>query len=172
MKNVEKVGIEIERKFVIKMPDVLTLRSQKDYTVSEILQIYLKSEQGETRRVRRRVYSDRTLYIETKKIRIDNMSSEEIERGMSKNEFDALASSPLEGTNPIRKLRHTFVYEGQLFEIDIYPEWGQTAVMETELPTRDTDVSMPPFIEIIKEVTGDKSYSNASMSKSFPEELI
>ena len=172
MENNQRAGIEIERKFVIRMPDLTTLRSQKDYTVSEILQIYLPSGQGETRRVRRRTFDDRTLYIETKKIRIDNMSSEEIEREIGKEEFDTLASSPLEGTTPIHKTRHTFIYEGQLFEIDVYPEWQSSAIMETELEARDTMVELPKFIEIVKEVTGHRSYSNASMSRSFPKELI
>lgn len=172
MDNIERAGIEIERKFVIRMPDLTTLRSQKDYTLSEILQIYLPSGQGETRRVRRRTFDNRTLYIETKKIRIDNMSSEEIEREIEKEEFDILASSPLEGTTPIHKTRHTFIYEGQLFEIDVYPEWQSTAIMETELEARDTMVKLPKFIEIVKEVTGHSSYSNASMSRSFPKELI
>lgn len=172
MSNKEMVGIEIERKFVIKMPDVSTLLSQKDYTVSEILQIYLPSEQGETRRVRRRAYSDRTFYIETKKLRIDNMSSEETEREISEREFNALEQTILEGTKPVEKIRHTFLYLGQLFEIDVYPEWHSTAIMETELESRETKVEMPPFIDIIKEVTGDKNYSNASMSRSFPKELI
>lgn len=172
MKNNEKVGIEIERKFVIKMPDILTLLSQKDYTVSEILQIYLPSGKGETRRVRSRAYGDRTLYIETKKIRIDSMSSEETEREISEEEFNNLAASILEGTTPIRKTRHTFIYEDQLFEIDVYPRWHSTAIMETELQAGDTEVVMPSFIRIVKEVTGDKAYSNASMSRSFPRELI
>ena len=170
MNNDTKSAVEIERKYIIKMPDISVLLSQKDYTVSQILQIYLPSEKGETRRVRRRVYSDRTLYIETKKIRIDNMSSEEIEREISKAEFDSLALHPLDGTDPIHKNRHTFLYADQLFEIDIYPQWQSTAIMETELSSREAEVKMPPFIEIIKEVTGNKAYSNASMSRSFPPE--
>lgn len=171
MNNNTKSAVEIERKYIIKMPNLSVLSSQNDYTVSEILQIYLPSEQGETRRVRRRVYKDRTLYIETKKLRIDGMSSEEIERELTEGEFDLLASSPLAGTSPIIKARHTFIYEGQLFEIDIYPQWKSTAIMETELQARDTKIEMPPFIEIVREVTGVKGYSNAAMSRSFlPEE--
>ena len=42
--------------------------------------------------------------------------------------------------------------------------------METELPSRDTEVGMPSFIRIIADVTGDKRYSNAAMSRSFPKE--
>lgn len=170
MNNNTKSAVEIERKYIIKMPDLSVLSSQNDYTVSEILQIYLPSEQGETRRVRRRAYKDRTLYIETKKLRIDGMSSEEIERELTEGEFDLLASSPLAGTSPIIKARHTFIFEGQLFEIDIYPQWKSTAIMETELQARDTKIEMPPFIEIVREVTGVKGYSNAAMSRSFPPE--
>ena len=170
MNNNTKSAVEIERKYIIKMPDLSVLSSQNDYTVSEILQIYLPSEQGETRRVRRRASKDRTLYIETKKLRIDGMSSEEIERELTEGEFDLLASSPLAGTSPIIKARHTFIFEGQLFEIDIYPQWKSTAIMETELQARDTKIEMPPFIEIVREVTGVKGYSNAAMSRSFPPE--
>jgi len=43
--------------------------------------------------------------------------------------------------------------------------------METELPSEDTNTDIPPFIKIIKEVTGIKAYSNASMSRAFPNEI-
>ena len=56
-------------------------------------------------------------------------------------------------------------------EIDIYPEWDSTAILEVELRSRDEQISLPDFIKILKEVTGDKRYSNASMSRTFPEEL-
>ena len=63
-------------------------------------------------------------------------------------------------------------YGGQLFEIDVYPAWKNTAIMETELDDREREVEIPTFIEIIREVTGYKAYSNASMSKSFPKEDV
>lgn len=170
MEHKETIGIEIERKYIIKLPDLDKIYAQQSHTESKILQIYLPSEQGETRRIRRREYPDRTLYIETTKLRIDGMSSRETERELEREEFDRLASSPLEGTEPIIKTRHTFIYLGQTFEIDIYPQWRSTAIMETELDCRERVVEMPPFIEIIREVTGNKAYSNASMSKSFPKE--
>ena len=168
----ETNSVEIERKYIIKMPDISLLELQDSYSKSEILQIYLPSEKGETRRVRRRAYDDKTKYIETRKIRIDNMSATEIERELSPLEFDSLASEIKEGTTPIDKVRHTFVYENQLFEIDVYPQWKFTAIMETELENRETKVEIPSFINIIREVTGDKAYSNAAMSREFPKEDI
>lgn len=170
MSDKTSIGIEIERKYIIKMPDLATLTSQNSYTASDILQIYLPAQQGETRRIRRRSYPDKTIFIETKKIRLDNMSSTEIERELGEEEFSTLAQTILKGTCPIEKTRHTFIYLGQTFEIDVYPDWKRTAIMETELPSRETEVKMPPFLEIIREVTGNKAYSNASMSKFFPKE--
>ena len=172
METKEKVGVEIERKYVIAMPNIDLLRLQESYTVSEILQIYLPSKLGETHRIRRRAYEGKTVCTETRKIRLDKMSSTEIEREINLFEFENLAKEPLFGTKPISKLRHTFIYEGQLFEIDVYPNWSKTAIMETELDSREREVKIPSFINIIREVTGDKSYSNASMSRRFPEELI
>ena len=98
------------------------------------------------------------------------MSSTETEREISPDEFDILAKNIKEGTNPINKTRFTFKYEGQTFEIDVYPEWKSSAIMETELEDRDTVVEFPDFIKILSDVTGNRRYSNAAMAKSFPEE--
>lgn len=172
MKENDKICVEIERKYVIKKPDISFIKGSMSHTESKILQIYLPSEKGETRRIRRRIYSDKTVCTETKKIRIDKMSSTEIEREISLAEFDELSHSIKQGTIPIEKTRHTFTYDGQLFEIDIYPQWKSTAIMETELDDREKQVKIPDFIEIVHEVTGDKSYSNAAMSQKMPKELV
>lgn len=171
MSDKSVVGLEIERKYVIMLPSTEQMSEMEGYVATPILQIYLPSADGETRRVRRRIYPDRTAYIETRKIRVDSMSSTEIEREIDREEFLALSASPLGGTSPVEKVRHSFTYHGQIFEIDVYPQWSRTAIMETELPSRETEVEMPDFINIIKEVTGIKAYSNASMSRVFPEEL-
>ena len=165
-----KVGLEIERKYIIAMPSVATLATRSDYTESRITQIYISGEVGETRRVRRREYPDKTLYFETVKRRVDSISSEERERELDRAEYDELSALILPGTSAVEKTRYTFAFRGQTFEIDVYPQWRSTAIMETELPTREAEVEMPPFIKIIREVTGDKAYSNAAMSREFPPE--
>ncbi len=165
-------SIEIERKYVIEIPSEEKMASMPEYTVSDIIQTYISSAKEVTHRVRKRVYPDRTVYTETKKIRIDKISAIEDEREISEEEYLAIRVNTKEGTSPLNKRRHTFVYEGQTFEVDVYPKWKRSCIMETELKSRDSVVKMPPFIKIIKEVTGDKSYSNASMSHAFPDECI
>ena len=166
------VNLEIERKYIIEKPSLDSMRECEGYEASDIVQIYLDSPIGVTRRIRSRAYQDgRVQYFETEKRRVDKMSSQEREREITKADFDNYSLQIAADTRPIIKTRHTFMYLGQLFEIDVYPEWERTAVMETELPSRDTEVEMPDFIHIAVEVTGDKRYSNAAMSRKFPDEL-
>lgn len=164
-------NIEIEKKYIIAIPEESVLSVMEEYTRSEIVQIYLESPAGITHRVRSRETSGNVTYTETKKIRIDKMSSYEDEREITKEEFLALAEKRDKSTAPIHKIRYTFVYFGQLFEIDVYPEWQRTAILETELKTRETQVKFPEFVKILRDVTGDKSYSNAGMSRNFPPEI-
>ena len=164
--------VEIERKYVIKKPKLSDLTACEEYSVSEIRQTYLESEDGVTHRVRMRRYQDGVLYTETKKVRIDKISSYEDERQIDEAEYLRLLSGIKKGTRTLRKTRHAFSYLGQSFEIDIYPEWSRAAIMETELSRRDFKVSIPPFISVVAEVSGDFRYSNAAMSKEFPKEPI
>lgn len=166
------VNLEIERKYIIEKPSLDSMRGCEGYEASDIVQIYLDSPACVTRRIRSRAYPDgRVQYFETEKRRVDKMSSQEREREITKADFDNYSLQIAADTRPIIKTRHTFMYLGQLFEIDVYPEWERTAVMETELPSRETEVEMPDFIHIAVEVTGDRRYSNAAMSRKFPDEL-
>ena len=163
--------VEIERKYIIELPSILQMKACENYTSSEIVQIYLNSEKGVTRRIRSRAYADVTRYYETTKVRIDAMSSHEYERKIEEREFLELKALIAQDSRPIIKTRHTFDYLGQTFEIDVYPDWEHTCIMETELPARETRVEFPDFIRVVAEVTGDKRYSNAAMSRSFPDEM-
>ena len=165
------MGVEIEKKYIIEKPDFEILSRRDSYTQSEIVQIYLEAAVGKTHRVRSRTTNGKTVYTETVKIRIDKMSSQEIENEITEDRFLELSANPRANSNPIHKVRHTFISDGQLFEIDVYPEWKRSCIMETELPSRDTVVNMPMFLKILRDVTGDSAYSNSSMSKSFPKEL-
>jgi len=165
-----EANVEIERKYIIVKPCLADMQAMEGFCFSEIEQTYLKSIPRITHRVRARTANGRTVYTETKKIRIDRVSAYEDEQVISEAEYKALLLNIADGTKPVRKTRHVFKYEEQVFEIDFYPEWHNTAIMETELSSREKKVVMPPFIQIIKEVSGIKEYSNASLSRGFPEE--
>ena len=161
--------IETERKYVISMPDIPTLERQEGYFRRDIEQIYLTSAPDITSRIRRSESNGACTYFRTDKRRISAMSAIEDELEITADEYSALRENIAHGSRPIVKTRHTFTFSGACFEIDVYPGWQTAAVLETELPDEGAAVIFPPFIKVIKEVTGDHRYSNASMSRHFPE---
>ena len=168
----ETTPLEIEKKYVIEKPDIDALSSIDGYTKSEILQTYLLSNPKVTHRVRRRTYNGHTVYTETKKVRIDKISSFEDEREIDENEYLTLLAIADPMATPVEKTRHTVPIGELTLEIDVYPAWEKCCVMEIELPSRETEPIIPDFIHIIVDVTGDKRYSNASMSRAFPPEPV
>ena len=162
--------IEIERKFIIRKPEREVLLNQPFAESTSIVQIYLSAPKGVTRRIRSRSYNSCVRYFETFKKRIDKMSTFEDEKEILQEELVRKSKEIKENSSPIIKERISFAYEGKTIEIDFYPQWKNTAIMEIELTSCDEDVKIPEFIDVIKEVTGVKSYSNAAMSTNFPPE--
>ncbi len=164
--------LETERKYLIRKPNFQLLSGLDGYTVSDIEQIYLDEKDGLTRRVRMIKYADRVEYTENTKRRISKMTCIENEVEITKERYLELKSEIASDCSPLYKRRHTFYYLGQTLEIDEYPSFLHSAILEIELKSEDTIPAFPEFIEIISEVTGDKKYSNHSMAKSFPDENL
>lgn len=162
--------IETERKYIVKKPLVLDMQKYPSYTESRITQTYLE-DPTRTHRVRRREYSGGGVeYTENIKERISGMSAIENEREICKDEYNELIKNVQSGTSPVFKTRRTVEYCGYVFEFDFYEPWVDTCIMEVELPSENTEFELPPFVEVVREVTGIKTYSNHSMAYGFPAE--
>lgn len=98
------------------------------------------------------------------------MSREEDEHEISAAEYAELLKRADAGRKPVHKMRYCLDYMEQLFEIDVYPFWTDRAIMEIELDSEEREVMLPPFIEVIKEVTGDGRYTNAAIAREVPAE--
>ncbi len=166
----DRKTIETERKFIIMKPDTDVMRTYPDYTVSEITQTYLSGAPGVTERVRRRRYADRVEYTHTSKVRISHASSIEDERTVTEDEYLKLLERMKPGTRPVVKTRHTLRRGELTYEIDVYPEWESSCIMECELRDEESNVPIPPFITVLREVTGIREYSNAAFATEFPKE--
>ena len=88
----------------------------------------------------------------------------EIESEISEKEYKELKKHCREGFGIIEKTRHVFDYKGQTFELDIFPFWNDKAFLEAEVSSEDTEIPIPPFIKVIKEVTEDLSYRNSALA--------
>lgn len=89
----------------------------------------------------------------------------EIERRLSQAEYLKLLMEADMTKRQIRKTKYCLTYENQYFEIDVYPFWTDKAIAEIELSDENAAIAFPKQIKVIKEVTDDDSYKNASLSK-------
>lgn len=161
-------NLEVEKKFLIKYPDIEHLKTISDYT--EIEQIYLKSEDGISERIRKRGKSGEYLYYHTVKKHLTDMTRIEEERVISLAEYEELKKRADEKYNIIYKTRYCADYEGHTMEIDVFPFWSRQAFLEVELSSEDEEFRIPDFIKVIRDVTEDKYYTNHALAYNIPAE--
>ena len=159
---------EIERKYLIRRPTESYLR--ENAVRSDIVQTYLLSEPGQTERVRSRRSSEAVCYTHTVKIRLSAMRRIENEREITAAEYERLLRRADPSRRPIEKQRWVLGWHGQNFEIDLFPFWTKQAYLELELDDESQQIDFPPEITVLREVTDDKRYTNASLAREIPAE--
>lgn len=155
---------EIERKYLIEYPDLKWLNEYPNCKRVEIIQTYLKSDADEEKRLRQRGDGANFVYFETKKRKISDIKRVEVERRISEAEYLELIMDADTTKRQIRKTRYCLTYENQYFEIDVYPSWDDKAILEIELRDENAEIIFPEQIKVIKEVTNDAAYKNASLA--------
>lgn len=172
MTDKEKAPIEIERKFLIRFPDVEVLQKQKGVRVKKMRQTYLRAENGITARVRAVTENGKTRYVHTEKSRISDLSAIECEREVSEAEYQKLLKNADPERKTIEKTRYAVPFGDHVAEIDLYPFWNDRAVLEIELAAEDEQCPIPPYVAVIKEVTDDKWYKNVNLAKEIISEEL
>ena len=161
---------EIERRFLIRFPDLEYLSAHAAAT--DITQVYLTSESGDTDRVRKRGRDGEYSYTHTVKHRISGVRRIEQEREISGEEYGELLKNADPSLRCIEKRRWCLEYGGRLFEIDIFPFWTDRAIVEIELTDETQTLSFPPEIEVIREITDDGRYTNVALASAVPYDEI
>lgn len=158
--------LDTRRKYLIAFPDVRALEQKPNCQRVEILQAYLHSEvPGEIIRIRQRGRDGNYVYFKTRKRTVEGMKRIEMEERLSKNEYLELLMQADPQYRPIRKQRFCLSENGLYYNIDIYPQWNDQALMEIELYRGDEEVRFPEGIRIIREVTGEKEFTNPYIAR-------
>lgn len=163
--DINQAPLEIERKFLIGYPDIAELRKMPHYHAVHMEQSYL-SAQGDFPggRVRRITDGAAVRCVYTYKERISAVTRREFEREISEEEYEKLLSCKTPGTVTIIKDRHSFLYQGLTYELDVYTFWDDKATLEAEVESEDTPIPIPPCVKLIKEVTYDRRYNNSRLA--------
>ena len=162
----EPKPLETRRKYLIAYPDLDMLESRPNCQRVEIMQAYLKSEiPGEMIRIRQRGRDGNYVYYKTRKRIIDGMKRVETEERLSHHEYLDLLMQADPDYRPIRKARYCLSENGLCYNIDIYPQWDDQALMEIELYNAGDEVVFPEGIEVIREVSGEEKYTNPYIAR-------
>ncbi len=156
---------EIERKFLIDYPDVAWLESAPNCQRIEITQTYLCAGPKEEVRLRRRGIDGHYTYYKTVKRTVSARKRVEVEKRLSREDYCSLLALADPTKRPIVKTRYCLTYAGQYLAIDLFPFWEDKAIAEVELSNEEAPVVLPPQLRIIKEVTEDAAYKNATLAQ-------
>lgn len=166
-------GIEIERKYLIRMPEEAMLMEKPGCRIWSIIQTYLRNgADGSTRRLRKITENGADTYFYTCKHHINALSQQEEETEISLKMYQDMMTDADPELNQISKRRFRIPYRGQLLEIDIYSFWKDRATLEIELENEIQPVLIPEWINVVREVTSDRAYKNNRLAKTVPMEDI
>ena len=168
--NDEKTPLEIERKYLIRFPDLKRLEEKPNCEKIEIVQTYLQSKDDTEVRVRMRGKDGRYLFYRTEKRRITDTSRAEVERRITQEEYAVYLADADPLRRPVRKMRYCLTENSRYYEIDVFPEWKKQAILEVELRSENEEVVFPEEVQVIREVTSDRRYLNHALAVDMPEE--
>jgi CYTH domain-containing protein len=166
------VPYEIERKFLLAAPDGAVLDGLAT-SVSHIEQTYLRNDDGQAERVRRRTVrrpgadGETVTLTHTRKVGVSKGVVEEYERELDEAEYGELLQRSDADRVPVVKTRWVVRHDGRDWEVDHLVSPRDLWLMEVELPAADdveAELEVPPWAHGVREVTGDDAYSNKNLA--------
>lgn len=165
--------LEIEHKYLIKFPGnwaQLAELFDSVVDIKRISQTYLIPKDNKpAARVRKTIEGltgeTNTVYHFNQKKPVKTGIHEETEFKISEKEYEKYLKEANPKKHEVFKTRFVFKYHDQIFELDLFKgRLKGLAILEIELKKEDDVVEMPEFFTMLKEITGDKSYTNFALA--------
>ena len=154
--------IEEERKYIVELTGPLP----DDCIESDITQTYLLGEPDCEVRLRRRGFDGKFVYVHTTKKKTSENEELVTERQINLSLYEMMLGLADPQCHTIAKHRQSFIWQGQYFEIDTYGEQlAGLVILETKGIAEGEPVKFPPFVNVLKEITGNKEYYNYNLAR-------
>ena len=148
-----------ERKYIVRLTEDIP-----DSIESEIIQTYLTSDPRSEVRLRRTL-NGVSVNVRTTKKTLANNAQVVTERQIDNNLYESLMRQADPYRQSIHKIRKTFIWRGQFFELDTYlSPMRNLQILETKGIVDHEDVNFPPFIEVVEDITGKTEYYNYNLA--------
>merc|ERR1711997_650299 len=177
---VRRIGIDVGDRFSAnarKVKFVINgLPEDSDFPVKftdfQVVHHYLHSAQKEYQtRLRKRVRNGRATYTFT--VRKPELQGQtvEVKQPISQRDYANLLAHRDDNHLPVFKTRRSFLYENQQYQLDIYrapchSRCQGLILLETFTTLKDDELvdSLPPFLQVKRNVTGDPAFSMYNLS--------
>ncbi len=158
--------LEIEDKYLLRSFDPAVI--PVPYETVEIAQTYLVPEEsGAEERVRMRQWLGCVSYFHTTKRPAFDGARIEIERTIDAGEYERLLKRADLEKRTIRKRRHCFVWKSQYFEADVFQgSYEGLCLLERERTDLNDTTEIPPFMDVVRDVTNESAYKNGVLATS------
>lgn len=149
-----------ERKYIVEVTDDVPGAIESD-----IVQTYLSADPRTEARLRKRQWQGKEVNVLTTRKRVSDNEQIETERQISDNVYESLLQQADPYRQPIHKLRKSFIWKGQYFELDHFlsPISGLN-ILETKGISEGEAVKFPPFIHVLQDITGNTKYYNYNLA--------
>ena len=149
-----------ERKYIVRLTGDIP-----DAIESEIIQTYLTSDPRSEVRLRRRTLNGVSVNVRTTKKTLANNAQVVTERQIDNNLYESLMRQSDPYRQSIHKIRKTFIWRGQFFELDTYlSPMRNLQILDTKGIVDHENVNFPPFIEVVEDITGKTEYYNYNLA--------
>lgn len=164
VKNYFGIEKRNSKKYLVNIKDdTMDILSSKEITSVQIKQTYLSTDKDCEMRLRKRTLNgDSTYYITVKK---NNYGKERIitEEKIDKKTYERLLGQK-EVINTVNKERISFTYDDNTYKLDCFEDG--TYILEAL-----ENAQIPPFIDLIEDVTLDDNYYNINIKSSCPTKI-
>jgi len=163
-------GLEIERKYLLSSAPSDAELADLGARPRRIEQVYLRSEGGWVRRVRKVEDGVRTRYVATRKRELAGIVREEHEEVLDATAYGRALAQADPARRAIRKVRHVFPFAGHVLELDVFVEPPGLVLLEVELEDASDVPVLPPAIlaRLVREVSLESAYMNHEIARRPP----
>lgn len=159
--------IERFSKYLIEVNDELLqqLAKQDNYSTSHIVQHYLTSDNGFERRIRLRERDGDVLYSYSEANYLSTNERIKVDRVLTERQYNDYKHQIDKSLNVTDKMRYSFINNDNFFKLDVFNFDTSKGILSTESTADESEVKIPEFINVIKDVTGNVNYKNYHLAK-------
>lgn len=160
--------IQVFKKYLVEVnEDIIDkVKTEKGYSNAKILQYYLKSTNGNEKRIRKRVKDGSEVYYYSESRAITANSRSKSDRILSQRQFSDYMSEIDKELNPIDKERHSFFLNGLFYKLDVFSFDKTKGLLSVQVASKEDTINIPGYFKIIKDVSDDINYKNYYLAKN------